>query len=59
MEYYPNLKEESNIAICSNMNEPREYYTWWSKLGIDKWNHLYVGPKNNTNESIYKTEIDS
>ena len=25
-------KEEWNIAICSNMDGPREYYTYWSKL---------------------------
>ena len=30
MEYYLPIKEW-NIAICSNMGEPRDYYTKWSK----------------------------
>jgi len=30
------------------------------KLKTDiTWYHLYVEPKKNTNESIYKTEVDS
>ena len=33
------------------MNEPRAYYTVWY--------HLYMESKNNTNDSIYKTETDS
>ena len=51
--------KEGNIAIC-NIDEPRDYYTEWSKSDRERqilydinsmWNL-----KNNTNESIY---IDS
>ena len=53
-------KQEWNIAICSNMYEPRDYHTKWSKSDKDTWYHLYVkSKKKNTSELIYKTEIDS
>ena len=31
MEYYLAFKKEQNYAIYSNMDEPRNYYTEWSK----------------------------
>ena len=31
MEYYLAIKNECNIAICSNMVGPRDYHTEWSK----------------------------
>ena len=31
MEYYSAIKKEWNIAICSNMDGPRDYHTKWSK----------------------------
>ena len=31
MEYYSDVKSEWNNAICSNMDEPRDYHTGWSK----------------------------
>ena len=49
-----------NIALCSNMEEPREYHTKWSKSKKDKYGITYMwNLKNITNESIYKTETDS
>ena len=54
-------KKEWNNAICSNMDGPRGYHTKWSKPKTNIiWYHLYVKPKkNDTNELMYKTEIDS
>ena len=53
-------KERSN-TICSNMDGPRAHHTKWSKRKTNiTWHHLYVeSKKNDTNELIYKTEIDS
>ena len=31
MEYYSAIKNKWNIAICSNMDGPRDYHTKWSK----------------------------
>ena len=59
-----NHKKEWNNAICSNMNEYRDYHT---KSVQDKYftvkkkydYHLYVEFKNNgTNKLTYKTEIE-
>ena len=51
-------KKELNNAICSNMNEPRDYHTK-TKTNII-WYCLYVeSKKKDTNELIYKTERDS
>ena len=44
------------------MDEPREYHTKWSKLEKDKYHMLSLICgifKNDTNELIYKIEIDS
>ena len=56
-------KKEWNNAICGNMNGPRDDHTKWSKSGRER-QILYAitytwNLKNNTNESLYKTEIDS
>ena len=53
-------KKEQNNAICSNMDGPRDCHTEWSKSKTNIiWCHLYVeSKKNDTNELIYKTEID-
>ena len=57
------IKMNWNNAICSNMDEPRGYYTKWSKSErgrqipydtIHIWNLKY-----DTHELIYKTEKDS
>ena len=56
-------KKEWNTAICINMDGPRDYHTKWSKSDSERqipyditymWNLKY-----DTNELIYKTEIDS
>ena len=60
MEYSP---KKWNNAICSNIDGHRDYHIKWSKSDRErqifydityKWNIL-----KNTNEPIYKTEIDS
>ena len=57
-------KDEWNYAICSNIDEAGDYHTKWSTSGRKRqisyaithmWNLLL---KNDTNELIYKTEID-
>ena len=56
-------KKEWNIAICSNMDGSRGYHTKWSKSDREKqilYDITYMqNLKENTNESIYKTETDS
>ena len=63
MENYLATKKGWNDAICSNMDAPRDYHTKWSKPDTERhisndftymWNL-----KNDTNELIYKIEIDS
>ena len=55
-------KKEWHNAICSNMDEPIDYNTKWSKsyresqMSYDL-NYLW-NIKNDTNELIYKREID-
>ena len=60
MEWYSFLLQ-GNKAIYSNMDGPRDYYTEWSKSERDKYHDItYVeSKKNDTNELIYKKEIDS
>ena len=56
-KYYSAIK---NNAICSNIDEPRDYHTKWSKSNKYHMISLICGIlKNDTNERIYKTEIDS
>ena len=55
-------KKEWYNTNCSNMDGPRD--TKWSKSDrerqINIWYHLHVeSKKHDTNELIYKTEIDS
>ena len=55
-------KKEWNNAICSNMGGPGDYLTKWSTPEKDKCIILLLGEllkKKDTNELIYKTEIDS
>ena len=61
MEYYSAINNEKNNAICSNMDATRDHHTKWNKKNKDKYyvkSHMYY-LKYGTNESIYKTEIDS
>ena len=56
----PSHKKEWNKAICSNMDGPRDYRTKWSKSDREiqiSYDITYMW--NDTNEVIYKTEIDS
>ena len=46
-------KKEWNIAIGSNMDGPRQYYTQWSQRAMY---HLYV--ESRKYKSIYKTKTD-
>ena len=42
------------------MDKPRDYHTKWNKPDKGKYHITYIeNLKNNTNEIIYKTEIDS
>ena len=55
-------KKEWNNAVCSNMDEPRDYHTMWSKPDKDKHHVILLifGIwKKDTNELIDKTETDS
>ena len=36
MEYYSAIKKEQNNAICSNMDEPRDCHTEWSKSDTER-----------------------
>ena len=62
MEYYSAIKKESNNAICSNMDRPRDHHTKRSMSERERqipyitymWNLKY-----DTNELIYETETDS
>ena len=63
MGYNPVVKKEWNNAICSNMDEPRDYHTKRNKSERQKqipyditymWNLKY-----DTNEHSYETETNS
>ena len=61
LEYYSAAKKEWYIAICSNMDGPRDYIL--SEVSHRERQILYDTTymwnlKNNTNESIYKRETD-
>ena len=49
MEYYSSIKKEWNNAICSNLDEPRDYHTKWNKSDRERQisydYHLYVESK--------------
>ena len=49
--YYSAIKNKWNVAICNNMNGPREYY---AKLNKSKTNtflfHLHMASKKQKNE---------
>ena len=55
-------KKEWNNAFCSNMDGPRGYHTKWSKPDRERqisYDTAYMwNLKNDTNELIYKTDID-
>ena len=41
MEYYSAIKKQNN-AICSNMDEPRDCHTEWSKSDTGKKYHMLL-----------------
>ena len=52
-------KEEWNIAICSNMDGPRDYHTKWSKSDRERqlYDIIYMWSlKKYIHQLIYKTE---
>ena len=55
-------KKEWNNAICSNIDGRRDYHTKWSKPDRERQISYIItymwNLKNDTNELIYKTEID-
>ena len=57
-------KKEWNNAICSNMGEPRNYHTKWSKsdrerqISYDITHMWHLILKKDRSELIYKTETD-
>ena len=61
MEYYSAIKKNQNNAICSNISGTRDYHTKWSKSEKQISHDIaYIcNLKYDTNEFIYKTEIDS
>ena len=57
-------KKEWNNAICSNMDGPRDCHTGWIKSDREtkiSYDIAYMPnlKRNDTNERIYKTEMDS
>ena len=56
MEYYLAIKKEWNLAICDNMDGPRDCHTEWNKSNRGK-QIVYIftymwNLKNKTNEQI-------
>ena len=58
MEYYSAIKR-MKYCLCSNVDGPREHHTKYSKSEIPYDITYMWNLKNDTNESVYKTEIDS
>ena len=63
MEYYSVIKKNEMMPCCSNMDEPRNYHTKWTKSEREiqipydityMWNLKY-----DTSQHIYKTKTDS
>ena len=57
-------KKGWNNAICSNMDGSGDYHTKWNKPDRERQTsyditYMWNLKKNDTNEPIYKTEIDS
>ena len=46
MEYYSAIIKEWDLAICNNMDRPREYYAKWNKSNTILF-HVYVESRKN------------
>ena len=46
-------KKEWNIAICSNMDGPREYHMKWSKSGRERQNYMIRVKSKKKHKLIY------
>ena len=59
--YINSVIKKDEIPICGNMSGPGECHTKWSKKEKDKYIISLISGilKNNKNEFINKTEIDS
>ena len=54
------LSHKKNKIMPFSDTKPRDYHTKWSKSDKDKYDITYIlNLKNDTNELICKTEIDS
>ena len=62
-EYYSDIKENKNNAICSNMDGTRYSHTKWNKLERERqipYDVIYIwNLKYGTNEPICRTETNS
>ena len=62
-EYYSVIKKERNNAICSNMEESRDYQTKWNKSDKERqisYDMAYIwNLKYGINEHIYETKTDT
>ena len=56
-----NHEKEWNDAICSSVDECRDYHTKWSKSEENKCHMISLrwNLKYDTNDLIYETETDS
>ena len=55
-------RKEWNNPFCSKIDGPRDYHIKWNKSEKDQYHMISLTGgilKNDTNELIYKTEIDS
>ena len=63
MECYSAIEKEQNNAICSNVDEPGDHHTKWSKSDRERqiYDIIYTLSlkKIGTNEFYYKTEVES
>ena len=53
-------KKEWKVVACNNLDRPRDDHTKWNKKKTNAiWYHYMWNLKNDTNELLYKTEMDS
>ena len=52
-------KKEWNNTIYSNIDEPRDYHTEWSKSKTNIWEYLHVESKKIIQMNLFSKQIDS